>query len=112
MTDPKDTFIASRMMFNWLINSLVLTYWQKVDEPTNRVLIETITDSINIWLNGLTASGKIIGARVEFRSEDNPKTSLIDGKIKFKLYFTPALPAEEIAFDLEIDVKYYESLFG
>ena len=112
ITDPKDAFIASRMMFNWLINSLVLTYWQKVDEPTNRVLIETITDSINIWLNGLTASGKIIGARVEFRSEDNPKTSLIDGKIKFKLYFTPALPAEEIAFDLEIDVKYYESLFG
>ena len=112
ITDPKDCFIASRMMFNWLINSLVLTYWQKVDEPTNKVLIETITDSINIWLNGLTASGKIIGARVEFRSEDNPKTSLIDGKIKFKLYFTPALPAEEIAFDLEIDVNYYEKLFG
>lgn len=112
VTDPKDSFIASRMMFNWLINTLVLTYWQKVDEPTNRVLIETVTDSINIWLNGLTASGKIIGARVEFRQEDNPKTSLIDGKIKFKLYFTPALPAEEIAFDLEIDTKYYDTLFG
>lgn len=112
ITDPKDCFIASRMMFNWLVNSLVLTYWQKVDEPTNKVLIETITDSINIWLNGLTASGKIIGARVEFRKDDNPKTSLIDGRIKFKLYFTPALPAEEIVFDLEIDVNYYDSLFG
>lgn len=58
VSDPKDAFIVSRMMFNWLINSLVLTYWQKVDSPTNKVLIETITDSINIWLNGLVAAGK------------------------------------------------------
>ena len=111
VSDPKDAFIVSRMMFNWVINSLVLTYWQKIDEPTNKVLIETVTDSINIWLNGLVAAGKLIGARVEFRREDNPLTSLVDGKIKFKLYFTPALPAEEIKFDLEIDVKYYEKLF-
>lgn len=112
VTDPKDAFIVSRMMFNWIINTLTLTYWQKVDEPTNKVLIETITDSLNIWLNGLSSSGKIIGARVEFRAEDNPKTSLIDGRIKFKLYFTPALPAEEIVFDLEIDVNYYDRLFA
>lgn len=98
-------------MFNWLINSLVLTYWQKVDDPTNRVLIETVTDSINIWLNGLVAAGMSIGARVEFRKEDNPKTSLVDGKIKFKVYFTPVLPAEEIIYDLEIDVNYYDKLF-
>ena len=110
-TDPKDSFIASRLMFNWLINSLVLTYWQKVDDPTNKVLIETVTDSINIWLNGLVAAGMSIGARVEFRKEDNPKTSLVDGKIKFKVYFTPVLPAEEIIYDLEIDVNYYDKLF-
>ena len=32
-------------------------------------------------------------------------------KIKFKVYFTPALPAEEIIYDLEIDVDYYDKLF-
>lgn len=111
VTDPKDCFIVSRLMFNFLTNSLVQTYWQKVDEPTNKNLITTITDSVNIWLNGLMASGKIIGGRVEFREDDNPQTSLIDGKIKFKLYFTPALPAEDICFDLEIDVDYYNNLF-
>lgn len=111
VTDPKDSFVASRLMFNFLTNSLVQTYWQKVDEPTNRNLITTITDSINIWLNGLQAAGKIIGGRVEFREEDNPLTSLIDGKIKFKLFFSPALPAEDICFDLEIDTNYYNNLF-
>lgn len=110
-TDPKDCFIASRMMFNFLTNSIVQTFWQKVDDPTNTNLINTIKNNINIWLNGLQAAGKIIGGRIEFRAEDNPLTSLIDGKIKFKIYFSPALPAEEIAFDLEIDTEYYNSLF-
>ena len=111
VTDPKDNFIVSRLMFNFLTNSLVQTYWQKVDNPMNKNLITTITDSVNIWLNGLMAAGMIIGGRVEFREEDNPTTSLIDGKIKFKLYFSPALPAEDICFDLEIDTKYYNNLF-
>ena len=111
VTDPKDSFIVSRLMFNFLTNSIVQTYWQKVDDPTNKNLITTITDSVNIWLNGLQAAGKIIGGRVEFREEDNTVTSLIDGKIKFKLYFSPALPAEDICFDLEIDTNYYKNLF-
>ena len=110
-TDPKDAFIVSRMMFNYLNNALVLTFWQKVDNATNKNLIKTITDTINIWLNGLMASGYIVGGRVEFRSEDNPMTSLIAGKIKFKIYYTPVLPAEEICFDKEIDLNYYNTLF-
>ena len=57
------------------------------------------------------ASGYIVGGRVEFRSEDNPMTSLIAGKIKFKIYYTPVLPAEEICFDKEIDLNYYNTLF-
>lgn len=111
VTDPKDSFVVSRLMFNFLTNSLVQTYWQKVDDPTNKNLIITITDSINIWLNGLQAVGKIVGGRVEFREEDNPAVALIDGKIKFKIYFSPALPAEDIAFELEIDTNYYKNLF-
>lgn len=111
ITDPKDSFIASRLMFNFLINSLVQTYWQKVDNPTNKNLITTITDSVNIWLNGLQAAGKIIGGRVEFRDEDNSAVDLLDGKIKFKLFFSPSIPAEDICFDLEIDTTYYNNLF-
>lgn len=110
-TDPKDAFIASRLMFNFLNNTLVQTYWQKIDDPTNKILIKTITDSINIWLNGLENQGQILGGRVEFREEDNPLTSLISGKINFRIYFTPPLPAQEISFMKEIDVNYFNKLF-
>lgn len=111
VTDPKDAFIASRLMFNFLNNTLVSTFWQKVDDPTNKVLINTIVNSCNIWLNGLTNQGQILGGRVEFREEDNPQTSLVDGKIVLRIFFTPPLPAQQIQFLKEIDVKYFSTLF-
>ena len=50
--------------------------------------------------------------RIEFREEDNPMTSLLDGKVKFKIYFSPALPMEYAEFDCEIDTEYYNNLFS
>ena len=110
--DAKDNFIVSRLMFNFLNNTLITNFWDKVDKPTNQTLIKTLKDSINIWLNGLQASGVLIGGRIEFRQEDNPLTSLLDGKVKFKIYFTPALPMESAEFDCEIDTNYYNNLFA
>lgn len=110
--DAKDNFIASRMMFNFLNNTLITNFWDKIDKPTNNNLIKNFKDSINIWLNGLQASGMLIGGRIEFREEDNPITSLLDGKVKFKIYFSPALPMEYAEFDCEIDTNYYNNLFS
>ncbi len=112
VTDPKDSFIATRMMFNWVGNSLIQTYWQKIDDPANKVLVQTIIDSANIWLNGLTNKGVLLGARVEFREEDNPSTDLMDGKMVFRIYFTPPSPGEDILFMQELDISYFSTLFG
>jgi phage tail sheath protein FI len=112
VTDPKDAFIPVRRMFNWISNTLILTFWQKVDDPTNLRLIETVVDSVNIWMNGLSARGFVLGGRVEFIREENPLTDLIDGKVKFHVYVTPPTPAREIDFLLEFDVSYFSTLFA
>ena len=111
VTDPKDAFIPIRRMFDWIANTLILTFWQKVDYPINRRLVETIVDSANIWLNGLTAREFILGGRVEFQADENPVTDLMDGIIRFHVYVTPPAPAREIDFILEYDPKYLETLF-
>ena len=111
-TDPKDSFIPVRRMMNFVQNTLILTYWQKVDSPTNKKLIETVIDSINIWMNGLSARGQLLGGRVEFLETENPLTSLIDGKITFHVYATPPTPAREIEFLVEFDTSYLSTLFG
>lgn len=111
-TDVKDTFIPIRRMFSWVGNTLVQTFWQKVDAPLNRRLVETIVDSANIWLNGLTARQYILGGRVEFLESENTTTDLMDGKAHFHVYITPPSPAREIDFVLEYDPEYLATLFG
>lgn len=111
VTDVKDSFISIRRMFNWLNNTLITTFWQKIDDPTNPQLVKTVLDSANIYLNGLTSRGIILGGRVEFRSDDNTTTELMDGKIRFHVYFTPPSPAREIDFIQEYDPDYIKTLF-
>lgn len=109
-TDPKDSLFPIRRMFNWVGNSVILTYMQKVDDPMNKRLIEAVTDSLNIWLNGLTATGALLGGRVEFRASENPVTDLMAGKVTFHLFITPPGPAQEINFLLEYDTSYLAAL--
>lgn len=111
-TDVKDTFIPIRRMFSWIGNTLIQTYWQKVDAPLNRRQIDTIVDSANMWLNGLTAREYILGGRVEFLETENPTTDLMDGIARFHVYITPPSPNREIDFILEYDPKYVETLFA
>ncbi|MGJ0848261.1 phage tail sheath family protein [Tissierella praeacuta] len=105
-SDPKDSFIPVRRMFNWISNTLILTFWSKIDNPQNRRLVETIVDSANLWLNGLTADEFILGGKVAFLQEENPVTDVMDGILKFHVYITPPSPAREIDFIMEYDVNY------
>lgn len=111
-SDPKDAFIPIRRMFNWIGNTLILTFWQKVDDPLNRRQIDTVVDSSNIWLNGLASRGFIIGGRVEFLESENPLTDLMDGIARFHVYVTPPSPNREIEFILEYDPSYLSGLFA
>lgn len=111
VTDVKDVFIPIRRMFNWICNTLQLTFWQEVDYPGNKRLIETVVDSANIWLNGLVPPGYLLGGRVEFRQDENPVTDIMDGIFRFHVYLTPPGPAREMDFILEYDPAYLASLF-
>lgn len=111
-TDPKDAFIKIRGFQNWLANTLIQTYWANVDGDLNRRQIETITDSNNIFLNGLASTDQILGGRIEFRPDDNPTTQLLDGKAVFRIYQASPPPNKAIEFILEYDADYLQTLFA
>lgn len=112
-TDPKDAFIPVRRMFNWIGNTLVTTYLQRVDFPIVQRTIETVVDSVNIWLNGLAAQEYLVGQpRVAFLEGENPTTNLMDGIVVLHLYLTPPSPMRELDFTLEYDVTQLQTLFG
>lgn len=111
-TDVKDSVIAVRRMFNWVANTLITSFWAKIDDPTNKRLIENVVNSANVWLNSLTAQGALLGGRVEFIQDENPTTDLLDGIVKFHVFLAPPVPAREIEFIQEYDVNYMSTLFN
>ena len=111
-TDVKDADSAVRRMFDWMGNTLCKTYRQKVDKPTNRRQIDTVVESVNMFLNGLVGEGKLLGARVEFREDENPTPDLLAGKTCFHLYATPAPTNGTIEFKQEFDTTYIVTLFS
>jgi len=112
ITDVKDRWIACRRFFTWWGNSFILTYANKVDNPANYQLIESIIDSENIRGNSLVSQGKCAGAKITFSADDNPITDILNGKIQFKQYLAPYTPAEDILNVLEFDPSMIEAALG
>lgn len=110
-TDPKDYFIPIRRMFNWIGNSIVLTFWNKVDRPLNKILIDNVVDTVNIWFDGLASSGYIAGGRLVFSPDENTELDLMSGKATFHIYVCPFSPAQDFHFVLEYDSSYLQNLF-
>ncbi len=108
-TDVKDYFIPVSRMFDWVGNTVIRTFWSKLDKPMNRRLIDNVLDTCNIWLNGLVGMGYLLGARAVMNETENPLTDLMAGIIRIHIYMTPPSPAQEIDFVLEYDASYVTS---
>lgn len=111
-TDVKDYFIPVSRMFDWVGNTIIRTFWGKLDKPMTRRFADSILDTCNIWLNGLTAAGYLLGARAELLAEENPVTDLMSGIMKIHIFLTPPSPAQEIDFTLEYDIDYMTAAFA
>lgn len=103
ITDPKDRWFSVRRFMTWAANSFILTYFQKVDSPANKRLIEAIVDSENVRGNGFVARGVCARYEIVFNEDENTTTDLLDGKITFHQYITPFTPAEDIEDIIEFD---------
>ncbi len=108
-TDVKDQFIPVSRMFDFIGNTLIRTFWSKLDKPMTPALRDSMLQTCNIWLGGLCGSGYLYGARAEMLASENPLTSLLDGIITLHVYNAPPVPAQEIDFILEYDVSYMET---
>lgn len=109
-TDVKDYFISISRMFTFVASTLIRTFWSKIDKPMNKLLLDNIQNSTQIWLDGLVGSSYLLGARVEILANENPLTNLMAGIITVHIYITPPSPMQELDFVLEYDPSYAEEL--
>ena len=109
--DPKDCLIPVRRVFTWIGNSLVTTFWSRLDSRLDRRFIDAVLNSAQMWFDGLTAQGVLLGGSVEFREEDNRLNDLQDGIVKFHVMLTPPSPARVITFTSQYNPEALNTLF-
>ncbi len=110
--DVKDIIIPVNRMFAWVNNTVIRNCWARLDKPMTRRFVDSIVDALNVWLNGLTGIGYLLGGRVELREEENPPEALMAGICKFHFFLTPPSPAQEIDFVMEYDAEYVAAAFS
>lgn len=104
--DVSRAFICTSRMQDFLCNTFVDTFWGYIDKPLTRVLIDSIVNSYNSWLNGLTHEGKLYGGEIQYIAENNPTANLIGGKFRLDTKMASPVPAQEINMYVEYDVDY------
>ncbi|OPG98427.1 hypothetical protein B2I21_08740 [Chryseobacterium mucoviscidosis] len=110
-TDPQNSFIPVRDMFDWIQNNFIVQYWDRVDDRQIRRKVAAIVDDGNVWLNGLTAAGYLLGGSLEFVEADNPLNDLLNGKIVIRFKITPPNPMEDILGTFEYDLSNLVAAF-
>lgn len=110
--DPKESWINVRAMFDFIKTQLTLNFWSQLDVPITRRQIDSIINSVNTYLNGLTNKGALLGGRIEFNESENSEAGLMNGQINFHCYITPPSPAQEINFVLEYDANYLSGVLS
>ena len=111
-SDPKDTFIAFVRMFAYINNLTIQLLWNKLDEPLDFCLLDSLTDELNERLGAIVGAGYLLGARAEFIQDENPVEDLTEGIARIHIFITPAAPWQEGDFLIEYDAEYAKELFA
>ena len=85
---------------------------QFVDMPITQALIDSITESVNLFGRKLTGDGALLGFECWYDPARNPQTELELGHLLFNYKLTVPLPFERGTFETEITGEYLANLKG
>jgi phage tail sheath protein FI len=107
-TDPAKMWANIVRFKRWYGNSLLLTHFQSLDGPISRRQIDGILDVENDRLRMYAQQGWCAaGSNIQFLDEDNPDTELLNGHVRFRVFYAPFAPMQRIDFLPEFDVDAF-----
>ncbi|MCV4272295.1 phage tail sheath subtilisin-like domain-containing protein [Pseudomonas capsici] len=83
---------------------------QFVDMPVTDALLDSITESVNLFMRKLIGDGALIGGLCWYDQARNPQTELQLGHVLFNYKLTVPLPFERGTFETEITGEYLVNL--
>lgn len=105
-----DNFVSVRRVADVLQESLEQAMLQFIDQPINRAVIDSITETVNQFVRVLVGRGALIDGNCTFDPEKNPPAQLAAGQLVFDITYMPPTPAERITLESFIDITLLRAL--
>lgn len=109
-TDPLWAFLSVRRTADMIYDSIERAHLWAMDRPQSAQLIVDIRDSVQAYLDELTAIGALLGGRVWFDPELNSPAVLQSGRVYLDFDIEPPAPLERLTFRAHRNGDYYETL--
>ena len=110
--DPLYQFLSVQRTADMIGESIQVSHLWAVDRGITRGLIESIVESVNLYIRSLIAQGAILGGQAWFDPALNNAADVQNGKMAVDYDFTPVYPAERVQFRGHIVNNYVTVLFG
>lgn len=96
-------FICCERMSDFLCNRFVDMFFDYIDRPLSRPLIDAIVNAFNAFLAGLSHDGKLLGGEMEYVGDNNPQPDLLAGRFRLDSSHASPVPAQRIDVHMEFD---------
>ncbi len=108
--DPKFAFLSVRRTADIINDSILRAHLWAVDRNITRTYLQDVAESVNAYLQSLTAQGAILGGECIPSPDLNTPANISQGKVFFDVKFTAPYPAEHITFRSALVNDYLEEI--
>ncbi len=109
-SDPLWAFLPVRRTADMVYESVEAAQLWAMDRPFSAQLIRDVRDSVQEYLNTLTARGAILGGKVWLDPELNTEATLKAGQLYLDFDIEPPAPLERLSFRAHREGAYYTEL--
>ena len=97
-------------LWNYLHKQIIIDTWVKsTDRNFNSIMVKDLTEKWNALGKMKVSQGKLLGFKISFLPEDNPDLSQY---VKFRIALLGPEPAKRTDFEFNVDLNYFNTLFG
>jgi phage tail sheath protein FI len=109
-TSTRDVFLPVQMTASVIDESIRYSMLQFIDKPADQAWIDSVVESVNLFLRTLVSRGSLIDGLCWFDLAKNPTVEIAAGHFTFSYSFASPTPGERMTFESFYDINLFKSL--
>ncbi|MBN1039024.1 hypothetical protein DVW12_09950 [Clostridium botulinum] len=109
---PEEIFDVNIMMNKFLLNDFQIRNIDLIDSPMTRNDVDALINSEQMILNSYVSAGQLLFGEINFKSDDNVRSDLIQGDFTFNTLVTNTPPGKSFTQKVQYTSVGIDSLYG